>query len=328
MSTLDPDIHYYFERGLANSTHRAYRAGVNRYISFCCLYNVLNPFPVSESMLCYFVVALAREGLAPSTIKTYLAAVRHTQIERGLPDLREGSSLPRLHMVQNGIRRQRAEQGPPPAQRLPITPAILNQIRGVLLHEPIRFEDKLIWAAAATCFFGFFRAGEITVPTETSFDPAVHLAWGDVGVTNNSPSRKIRIFLKRSKTDQFGRGAAVWVGESGDNSCPVKAIVDYAKCRGSTPGPFFKLEGGTPLTKNRFVEKVREAMTRAGIDTSRYSGHSFRIGAATAAAAVGLEDSVIQALGRWSSPAFSWYIRTPREELSQHTQTLARLGRR
>ena len=211
MSTLDPDIHYYFERGLADSTHRAYQAGVNRYILFCCLYNVLNPFPVSESMLCYFVVALAREGLAPSTIKTYLAAVRHTQIERGLPDLREGSSLPRLHMVQNGIRRQRAEQGPPPA-RLPITPAILNQIRGVLLHEPIRFEDRLIWAAAATCFFVFFQAGEITVPTETSFGPAVHLAWGDVGVTNNSPSRKIRIILKRSKTDQFGRGVAVWVG--------------------------------------------------------------------------------------------------------------------
>ena len=176
VSTLDPDIHYYFERGLADSTDRAYRAGVNRYISFCCLYNVLNQFPVSESMLCYFVVALAREGLAPSTIKTYLAAVRHTRIERGSPDLREGSSLPRLHMVQNGIRRHSAEQGPPPAQRLPITPAILNQIRGVLLHEPIRFEDKLIWAAAATCFFGFFQAGEITVPTETSFDPTVHLA--------------------------------------------------------------------------------------------------------------------------------------------------------
>ena len=120
----------------------------------------------------------------------------------------------------------------------------------------------------------------------------------------------------------------MWVGESGDDSCPVKAIVDYAKRRGSAPGPFFKLEGGTPLTKNRFVEKVREAMTRAGIDTSRYSGHSFRIGAAMSAAAVSLEDSVIQALGRWSSPAFSRYIRTPREELSRHTQTLARLGRR
>ena len=38
------------------------------------------------------------------------------------------------------------------------------------------------------------------------------------------------------------------------------------------------------------MEKVREAMTRVGIDTSRYSSDSFRIGAATAAAAAGLED--------------------------------------
>ena len=112
VSSLDLQVHFYFHRGLADSTHRTYRAGVNRYLSFCVSFNVSNPFPLSESTLCYFVVSLAREG--PTTIKTYLSAVRHAHIERGFPDLRDASSLPRMHMIQSGVQRERADQGPPP----------------------------------------------------------------------------------------------------------------------------------------------------------------------------------------------------------------------
>ena len=91
----------------------------------------------------------------------------------------------------------------------------------------------------------------------------------------NSPPRKIRVFLKRSKTDQFGAGMATWIGATDDELCLVQAVLNYVRCRGPTSGPFFRFENGTPLTKNRFVERVRNAMTQAGIDTSQYSGHSF-----------------------------------------------------
>ena len=53
---------------------------------------------------------------------------------------------------------------------------------------------------------------------------------------------------------------------------------------------------------------VRLALARAGIPTSGYFSHSFRIGAATSAAEA---DSTIQALGRWTSSAFMTYIRAP-----------------
>ena len=46
--------------------------------------------------------------------------------------------------------------------------------------------------------------------------------------------------------------------------------------------------------------EVKAALARAGIDSSRYSGHSFRIGAATTAAQVGIGDATIKAMGRWS----------------------------
>ena len=299
---------------------------MNRYLSFCLSFNVSNPFPLSETMLCYFAVALAREGLAPSTIKTYLAAIHHAHIERGFEDLRDESSLPRLQMVQSGVHREKADCGLPVGRRLPITPPVLRLIRRALLQPPVHFDSAMIWAASATCFFVFFRAGEITIPPSTSFNPVAHLAWGDVSMDGNSPPRKVRVRLKRSKTDQYGRGVEVWLGATSDELCPVQAIVDYARRRGRDPGPFFRLEDGSPLTKGRFVERVRAAMRRAGIDTSGYSGHSFRIGAATAAAQAGLEDSVIQAMGRWSSPAFLRYIRTPREQLAHHTQALAAAG--
>ena len=170
-----------------------------------------------------------------------------------------------------------------------------------------------------TCFFGFFRAGEITVPAAEAFDPAVHLAWGDVAISTPA----LRIILKRSKTDQFGRGVAVYMGATGDDLCPVTAIASYVTLRGNSVGAFFRLENGTPLSKAQFVVRVRGVLSRAGIDVSAYSGHSFRIGAATAAARAGLQDSVIQSLGRWCSSSFLTYIRTRREQLARFTSSLA-----
>ena len=57
------------------------------------------------------------------------------------------------------------------------------------------------------------------------------------------------------------------------------------------------------------VKEVRSALASVGIDPAPYSGHSFRIGAATTAAAAGVEDAVIKSLGRWQSSAFQRYIR-------------------
>ena len=133
----------------------------------------------------------------------------------------------------------------------------------------------------------------------------------------------VRVFLKRSKTDQFGRGTEVFLGATGDELCPVRAVSSYAAHRGTAAGAFFRTAAGMAVTKARFIEQVRAALSRAGIPTAGYSGHSFRIGAATAAAQAGVPDSVIQALGRWSSPAFLRYIRTPREQLARFSNSLA-----
>lgn len=77
----------------------------------------------------------------------------------------------------------------------------------------------------------------------------------------------------------------------------MAAVGSYLSFRGPVVGPFFHLPSGAPLLKSAFVEFVRVALLAASYSCARYASHSFRIGAATEAARIGVEDSVIKALG-------------------------------
>ena len=115
----------------------------------------------------------------------------------------------------------------------------------------------------------------------------------------------------------------IFLGRADDDLCPVAAILAYLAIRGDAAGPLFRRSNGDPLTKAWFVSEVRRTLASLGLCQAHYAGHSFRIGAATAAAAAGIEDSTIQALGRWSSAAFLSYIRLPREYLARTSRRLA-----
>ncbi len=181
----------------------------------------------------------------------------------------------------------------------------------------------MLWAAATMCFFGFLRSGEVVVPGESGFDPTVHLAHGDVKVSSNEDPSFVEVTIKASKTDPYRQGVKVYLGRAPGDLCPVAAVLSYMVERGDREGPFFLFGDNWPLTRDRFVNSVKKALTAAGLDCRLYSGHSFRIGAATTAARHGLQDSLIKTLGRWESTAYSLYIRTPREVLCGVAGTLA-----
>ena len=246
------------------------------------------------------------------------------QIVLGLPEPRAFSSLPRLRLVQSGIQRVYAQKTTPKTRiRLPITPSILAKIHTHMLPKSSDHDTIMIWAAATTCFFGFFRSGEITLPAGTSFDDTKHLSWGDVAVDNPALPQIIKVKLKVSKSDQLRKGVDVFIGKTGGIICPVAAVLAYMAARGSTNGPFFKFRDGKPLTKARFTGLIREALKAVGLPQEQFAGHSFRIGAATTAAKAGIEDSTIRMMGRWNSAAFLAYIRTPREQLARFSKSLS-----
>ena len=290
------------------------------------LYNIHNPFPLSEKLLCYYAAALAKQGLAPSSIKTYLAATRSMHISLGFPDPRENSSLPILRRIQAGIERVRAAKGSPSSRiRLPITPPILDKLRD---HwQATEHRNKLcLWAVSTLCFAGFFRLGELLPLSDTQAAVRACIQWGDVTVDNAQAPTIVRTHLRHSKCDQFGKGVDIYVGRIGSLRCPVVAVVSYMAARGPGAGPLFVNHEKKSLTKARLVGELRTALSAVGLEQASFAGHSFRIGAATAASQAGLPDSIIQTLGRWSSAAFLSYIRTPRRQLAALTGNFMRSG--
>ena len=181
----------------------------------------------------------------------------------------------------------------------------------------------MLWAAATTTFFGFCRSGEVTVEHESKFDPQVHLSFADLAVDNAQAPTAISINLKYSKTDQFRKGVKLVVGKTNNDLCPVTAILSYLARRGNVPGPLFQWDNLLPLSKSKFVDHVRQALLAANIPAHLYSGHSFRIGAATTAASAGIEDSTIQTLGRWKISAYLLYIRLNPAHLAKLSATMA-----
>ena len=252
-------------------------------------------------------------------MKGYLAAVRHGQIALGLGDPLM-IKMPQLQYVLRGARRNTA--GRPGRTRLPITPTILERLRGVWERHPSRQEAEMLWAASTLCFFAFLRMGEAVAPSDSGFDSRYHLAYGDVRLNSITDPAWMEVKIKRSKCDQFCRGVTLSVGATGTMICPLAAMLGYLVRRGDTPGPLFIFEDGRPLTRDRFVTALRSALEKCGIDSSAYAGHSFRIGAATTAAACGLQDSLIKALGRWESSAYTVYIQTPRATLVSVARSL------
>ena len=163
--------------------------------------------------------------------------------------------------------------------------------------------------------FTFLRAGEMTVPSDTEFDPGVHLCVGDIAIDDPAQPSILRVTIKQSKTDPFRKGVNLFVGRTSSSLCPVAAVLDYLSVRGMKPGPLFHYQDGRLLTRLRFANAVRDSLSRADVDQSRYCTHSFRIGATTTAVAKGIEDVIIKTLGRWESLAYLQYVRIPRERL-------------
>ncbi len=242
------------------------------------------------------------------------------QIEQGGPDPAM-AAFPRLDYALKGVRRS----GPPKQtrHRLPITPELLLKILSVWSREPPRYDRTMLWAAFCLGFFGFMRAGEFTCLSLGTFT-SDSLSPSDVAVNSHSSPSHMTVHLKRSKTDPFGAGTVLHLGATGTVLCPVSALLGYLAIRSPEHGPLFVFRDGSTLSRPRLVQSLHQALNSAGVDDSQFSGHSFRIGAATTAAKAGISDSMIQTLGCWKSSAFTLYIRTPPQQLRAVSATLVR----
>ena len=310
-------------QSIASSTRATYSSGVKRYLDFCFAHRLASPDnllpPQTEETLVYFVATL-QGHVQYQTIKLYLAAVNNFYIDHNQHVTT--NNMLQLRRILKGIKRS---SGTKQRIRRPMTISILSQISALLRPS---FSDDLdtvmLWAAFTLAFFGFLRVSEFTYYSPPAGKP--FLAVNDANfIPNITNPTSILLTIKQSKTDPFRQGTTLTISKSHSPVCAVNTLREYLLQRNPTNlhEPLFTLKNGEPLTRTVVNSNLRELLKQLGYVDKDYAPHSFRIGAATTAAAANLPPWLIKTLGRWRSDCYELYIKTPRSIIDSVPEKLA-----
>ncbi len=278
---LEDALRARIEATWAHNTRRTYGSTIRLYERFCTENGLTPGEPLSVIAFCEH---LAAQGRKIATIEHHVAALR----------VRYGIADDRLRLYLRGLRRT---LGCAQSQKAPLTPKLLELIRWDSGRKGLR--DK---ALILVGFFGALRRSEL-----------VGLNIEDVEFT---PEGAI-LTLRKSKTDQEGRGREVAIGYAKRaDLCPVRALQEYLAVRRQLGGEalFTRMRHYT-LTKDRLSAHavaliVKDYADRLGLDPRQFSGLSLRAGFVTTAALLGAtEDEIALQTGHKSPKAVWRYIR-------------------
>ena len=212
-SFLSTSLRQFIYLGVAPSTRQTYTSGINSYLQFCSQFNI-TPYPASSLTLQFFCTHLAQH-VSYKSIKVYLAGIRLAHLELGYSD--PTSSEP-LRLVVRGIRRLQGDSTS--LRRLPVTIDLLQTLKQqIRISNFSPVEQRLLWAAFTTAFYGFLRVSEFTSSTSDS----ATLQWSDITLSSNTVS----IRLRQSKTDPFRKGQTLSISATNTSTCPVRALLQY-----------------------------------------------------------------------------------------------------
>ena len=331
LNDLNQTVTSLWDYALSRRTLAAYDTGLQSFKTFLLMNNLVHstdrlPTVSDHILLLYIAHCYKTLKLRYTTIKLYLCGIRFAYMKAGISCplvCTNNSTCLRITSILHAIKRI---QGQTTKVRQPITATVLDKICSVLNARYLTpYMDCLLLAACIIAFFGFLHCGEFTVTSDREFDSTVHLCLGDVHFHDS----RVELILKSSKTDPFRQGITIHLFKNSAYSklCPYRALNSYItrrndkfKCRQTATEPLFLTEDGFPLARTVFVQHVKKLLALLGLDSSKYSGHSFRIGAASSGCSARLEDHLIRTLGRWSSDCYRTYIRTPNKVI-QAAQT-------
>ncbi|KAE8588259.1 hypothetical protein XENTR_v10022432 [Xenopus tropicalis] len=249
------------------------------------------------SGLVWYVVWLAEQGKSVAFIEKRMAALAFRFKLLGEEDLTKEF---RIKQAVKGIKRGKRTRD----SRRPISFDLLGKLQGVL-PKCCRSEYEVILfrAAFALAFFGALRLGELVSKSKSV--PG-GLFFQDVQVTED----RVFIRLQRSKTDVLGKGKDIVLFKvDGGLACPVGCLHRFLKVRREGAEVFLIHDDKTPLTRFQFTNILKRSLGMSGVIPAEFGTHSFRIGAATEAARLGLGDHTVMQIGRWESKRFKSYIR-------------------
>lgn len=289
--------------------------GISRKIeSLESKFNIdLSP-PWCTGKLGNFILALANEKLASSTVRTYLARAKslHQQLQLPFPETRGWVSqlLQGLGNSEDNLR----------MKRLAVTPEVMLLLKWELARSGWSLEKKrLVWLVCTWLFNGSLRPGELLCPSTSKFIHDQTLNMKDVSLNKVSlDGVELELLVLRIKNPKEIRGQGVVMVEMPAYegfSCPVTAWRKYAKEAGRSvvedrPVSTLAGRGYTNLQFNadlKLLLSSRFDYVKEGI-----LAHSFRAGMTSALAKIGVSDTVLQRQGRWKSAAFLSYCKQGR----------------
>lgn len=293
------------QAALAPSTLSTYQRAWKQLEQFSTEICVPITLPLSVATISLFIAYMFKKAFAPTTISTYLSAISYVHKMLSLPDGTRSFLVDKL--ISGTYRLAKCTLD----SRLPITVPVLNKL---LIHLPMltsRYDCLLYKALFLTAFSAWARIGELVMTKNVPLDSLIQLQ--DITVCySQGIAQEIEIRFRKFKHNVKGQAKVIKFSKGPANESAVEAVVQYLKVRPSSniQTPLFCSCLGKPTTRSDFDRVLHQCLKACGLDSSKYKGHSFRIGAATFASEQGLSDSQIRSLGRWKSNAFYKYIRS------------------
>jgi hypothetical protein len=316
LNDLLTSARHYISKGVAPSTLKAYTSAWSAFLMFCFSFQI-PIFPILISTVCSFLVFnFENRNLKISSIRRLLAGIQF-YAKYYNPNIQSFFSDSSIRLLLRGFAKSSRKTTD---KRLPITLPLLQRlivsVRNGLFST---YLNILLEAVFLSAFYGFMRPGEFTSDTN-KFDPGRGISFADL----RFGPKFFTLFLKHTKSDAQGSGATLTLSKINNNFCPFSAMVKFLKIRPRTSkfAPLFLLPNGAPLSKAFFKSHLTTVIKSCSLSPSLYTGHSFRIGAATSAAERGISTSAIKIMGRWSSSAFESYVRLDSKIILEAQQAL------
>ncbi len=290
----------YASASRAASTRDKYNRAWDAFDAWCGAQG-LAALPAHPGSVAVYLARRAEGGLSPAALGVALAAIGwvHRQAGHLPPHRAEGGNV-----VADVLAGARRTHGRPPRRKAAADAAVLAAVLAV--HA--RCADLRALRDRAVLVFGMaccLRRSELVALEVPDLERV---------------PEGLRVTMRRSKTDQEGRGAVVAVPDGTAAAAGGGAGERGSHAAGVAEGPVFRRlsRDGTratpePMSDRAVARVVQARVAAAGLDPTAFGGHSLRAGFITAAAAAGASAFRMREVSRHKSiQVLADYVRQAR----------------
>ena len=253
----------------ASNTIRAYKSDFKDFVGFC-VKNGFKSLPAEPKIVSLYLTYLS-SSCKMSTLKRRIASI---SVVHRLKGYYIDTKHPIIIENLMGIKRKKG------SYQKSKKPILINELKEIIKSiDKINKSDERKARDKAIILIGFaggFRRSEL-----------VSIDYNDIEFVNEG----VKIFIKRSKTDQSGEGMIKALPYFKNKEfCPVIFLKKWLEISKIKSGLIFN------ISDKSVALLIKKYISLAGFDSNKYSGHSLRSGFATVSAESGADERSIMTM--------------------------------